>query len=114
MELQDEELRDLYWSPNVINVIKLRRMRWVRHVARMVYRQNSLNNDPNSFLTLLILATKDSTNAVFVDICAALLGCYAASSGNFLATFRDNLLVPSACCVITQKSAVVICFAAEA
>jgi len=25
----------------------------------------------------------------------ALLGCYAASSGNSLPTFRDNLLVPS-------------------
>jgi len=25
----------------------------------------------------------------------ALLGCYAANSGNFLPTFRDNLSVPS-------------------
>ena len=30
-----EELHDLYCSPNIIQVIKLRRMRWVRHVAYM-------------------------------------------------------------------------------
>jgi hypothetical protein len=31
----NEELRDLYSSPNIVRVIKLRRMRWVGHVARM-------------------------------------------------------------------------------
>jgi hypothetical protein len=31
----DEELNDLYSSPNIIRVIKLRRMRWEGHVARM-------------------------------------------------------------------------------
>jgi hypothetical protein len=30
-----------------------------------------------------------------VDVNFALLGCYVASSGNFLPTFRDNLSVPS-------------------
>jgi hypothetical protein len=30
-----EELNDLYSSLNIILMIKLRRMRWVRHVARM-------------------------------------------------------------------------------
>jgi len=30
-----------------------------------------------------------------VDEACALLGCYAASSGNFLRTFRDNTSVPS-------------------
>jgi len=30
-----EELNDLYFSLNIILMIKLRRMRWVRHVARM-------------------------------------------------------------------------------
>jgi len=66
----------------------------------------------------------------------AILGYYAASSGDALSTFRDNLSVPSSgeknpkkmgpiiCsetwirntttgCVITRKSAVLICFAAE-
>ena len=33
--LQDEELCDMYCSPNVILVIKSRRMRWASHVARI-------------------------------------------------------------------------------
>jgi hypothetical protein len=34
--LHSEELNDLYSSPNIIRVIKSRRMRWTGHVARMV------------------------------------------------------------------------------
>jgi len=33
--LHNEELNDLYSSPNIVWVIKLRRMRWAGHVARM-------------------------------------------------------------------------------
>jgi len=33
--LHNEELNDLYSSPNIVWVIKSRRMRWVGHVARM-------------------------------------------------------------------------------
>jgi hypothetical protein len=33
--LHNEELNDLYWSPNIIRVIKSRRIRWAGHVARM-------------------------------------------------------------------------------
>jgi hypothetical protein len=33
--LHNEELNDLYSSPNVVRVIKSRRMRWTGHVARM-------------------------------------------------------------------------------
>jgi hypothetical protein len=33
--LHNEELNDLYSSSNIIRVIKLRRMRWAGHVARM-------------------------------------------------------------------------------
>ena len=33
--LHDEELNDLYSSPNIVSVIKSRRMRWAGHVARM-------------------------------------------------------------------------------
>ena len=33
--LHNEELIDLYSSPNIVRVIKSRRMRWAGHVARM-------------------------------------------------------------------------------
>jgi len=33
--LHNEELNDLYSSPNIVWVIKSRRMRWVGHVARI-------------------------------------------------------------------------------
>ena len=33
--LHNEELNDLYSSPNIVRVINSRRMRWVGHVARM-------------------------------------------------------------------------------
>jgi hypothetical protein len=34
-KLHNEELHGLYSSPNIIRVIKARRMRWAGHVARM-------------------------------------------------------------------------------
>jgi hypothetical protein len=34
-KLHNEGLRDLYSSPSIIRIIKLRRMRWADHVARM-------------------------------------------------------------------------------
>ena len=33
--LHNEELSDLYSSPNIVRVIKSRRLRWAGHVARM-------------------------------------------------------------------------------
>ena len=33
--LDNEELNNLYCSPNIVRVIKWRRMRWAGHVARM-------------------------------------------------------------------------------
>ena len=33
--LHNEELNGLYFSPNIVQVIKSRRMRWAGHVARM-------------------------------------------------------------------------------
>jgi hypothetical protein len=33
--LHNEELNDLYSSPNIIRVIKTTRIRWAGHVARM-------------------------------------------------------------------------------
>jgi hypothetical protein len=34
-KLHNEELNDLYYSPNIIRVIKSRIMRWTGHVARI-------------------------------------------------------------------------------
>src|SRR5215469_10013303 len=34
-KLHNEELRDLYSLPNIVGVVKSRRMRWAGHVARM-------------------------------------------------------------------------------
>ena len=34
-KLHNEELNSLYCSPNIVRVIKSRRMRWAGHVARM-------------------------------------------------------------------------------
>jgi hypothetical protein len=39
--LHNEELRDLNFSPDIINVIRLRRMRWVGHVACMEEKRNA-------------------------------------------------------------------------
>jgi hypothetical protein len=33
--LHNDELHSLYSSPNIVKVIKSRRMRWAEHVARM-------------------------------------------------------------------------------
>jgi len=38
-KLHNEVLNDLYSSPNIVRVIKSRRMRWARHVARMGERR---------------------------------------------------------------------------
>jgi len=38
-KLHNEELIDLYSSPNIVRLIKSRRMRWAGHVARMGERR---------------------------------------------------------------------------
>jgi hypothetical protein len=38
-ELHNEELNDVYSSPNSVRAIKLRRMRWAGHVERMGERR---------------------------------------------------------------------------
>jgi hypothetical protein len=39
-KLLNEELHSLYSSPNIIRMIKSRRMRWAGHVARMAAKRN--------------------------------------------------------------------------
>jgi hypothetical protein len=40
MKLHNEELHNLYLSPDIIRQIKSRRMRWAGHVARMEEERN--------------------------------------------------------------------------
>jgi hypothetical protein len=40
-KLHNEEIRDLYYSPSIIRIIKSRRMRWTGHVARMGAKRNA-------------------------------------------------------------------------
>jgi hypothetical protein len=39
-KLHNEELHNLYSSPSIIRIMKSRRMRWARHVARMGEKRN--------------------------------------------------------------------------
>jgi hypothetical protein len=43
-KLHNEELHNLYSSPNIIRIIKSRRMRWAGHVARMGAKRNAYMN----------------------------------------------------------------------
>jgi hypothetical protein len=40
-ELHNEELHNLYSSPSIIRIIKSRRIRWARHLARMGKKRNA-------------------------------------------------------------------------
>jgi hypothetical protein len=40
-KMHNEELHDLYSSPSIIRIIKLRRMGWTGHVARMGEKRNA-------------------------------------------------------------------------
>jgi hypothetical protein len=40
-KLHNEELHNLYSSPNIIGMIKSGRIRWVRHVTRMGEKRNA-------------------------------------------------------------------------
>ena len=39
--LHNEELNDLYSAPNIVQVIKSRRMRWAGHIAHMGKRRSA-------------------------------------------------------------------------
>jgi GH43 family beta-xylosidase len=40
-KLHNEELHNLYFSPNIIRMIKLWRMKWAGHVAQMEAKRNA-------------------------------------------------------------------------
>jgi hypothetical protein len=40
-KLHNEELHDLYSSPSIITIIKVKRMRWTVHVARIGHKWNA-------------------------------------------------------------------------
>ena len=42
--LHNEELHSLYRSPNIVRVIKSRRLRWAGHVARMEAGRNAFKS----------------------------------------------------------------------
>jgi hypothetical protein len=42
-KLHNEELRDLYFSPSIIRIIKSRWMRWAGHVVRMGRRETLID-----------------------------------------------------------------------
>jgi hypothetical protein len=41
-KLHDEEFHDLYSSPSIIRIIKLRKIRWAGHVAQMGRRETHI------------------------------------------------------------------------
>jgi hypothetical protein len=43
-----EEVHNLYASPNVVRVIKSRRMRWASHVARMREMREDTTRNPRN------------------------------------------------------------------
>jgi hypothetical protein len=48
-KLHIEELHNLYTSPNIIMMIKLRRMRWAGHIKRMLRRGMCIGLFPSKF-----------------------------------------------------------------
>ena len=47
--LHNEELHSLYRSPNIIRVIKSRRLRWAGHVARMEEGRSAFKSRKETF-----------------------------------------------------------------
>ena len=54
-KLRNEELNDLYWSLNIVQVIKLRRMRWVGHMGEWGGIYWLLVGEPDGKGSLVIL-----------------------------------------------------------
>jgi hypothetical protein len=60
-KLHNEELNDLYFLPNIVRVIKSRRMKWAGHVAREGLQQHNFRlKSPrlHSFILLVKVACR--------------------------------------------------------
>jgi hypothetical protein len=62
----EEELHNLYFSPNIIRLIKSRRIRWAGHVAHMGEMRNvykilveNLKGDPNVDRKIILQRTSE-------------------------------------------------------
>jgi hypothetical protein len=70
-KLDNDELHDFYSSPNIIRIIKLKRMRWAEHLARMwrsVYRILARNREGNRSLGRLRRMWEDNVKTDLVEI----------------------------------------------
>jgi hypothetical protein len=70
-ELHNEELNDLYSSPNIVRVINSRRIRWAGHVARTGGEERriqgffySLSRPPSSKCGRRIMSMKNSNDTI--------------------------------------------------
>jgi hypothetical protein len=61
-ELHNEEVHNLYSPPNIIRIIKSRRMRWARHVTRMRRKRNVFMGNPEGKRPLRRLKRKSEDN----------------------------------------------------
>ena len=80
-KLHNEELSDLYCSPNIVLVIKWRRMRWAEHVARMGERRGVygvLEGKPEGMRPLGRPRHKWEDN-IKMDLQEVLCGCMTGS-----------------------------------
>jgi len=89
-KLHNEELNDLYCSPNIVRVIKYRRIRWEGHVARMRERRDVyrvLVGKPERMTSLGRPRHRWEDN-IKMDLQE--VGCGGCMDWNELAQYRDS------------------------
>jgi len=102
-KLYNVELNDLYYSPNIVWVIKSRRMRWAEHVARMgerrgVYRVLVGTPEGKRPLGRHVLRWEDNIKMDLQEVGCGGLGwmdlCHGRDSWRALVSAVMNLRVP--------------------